>query len=346
MKKILKLFPVFNYYYNGKWNNLLNFSIKYSKIIIFCNIKTLNIKLLRLTILLRRYDAIDLFSKKIISNKDNETILIALSVILTSLKKNYNVNFYREQLLKEKNVLLDLLNSYLSDKDSDLILIQYLIAFDKINNHKDIIESIIKEFRFLDCCNYDLKKIEILFQNMHFFKNECIILNDKVILSVDPWISSFGHFYFLDSFIKGIILDLIPISKIYFNENGKVSNNQLYNEYKNILLNYNILEEGHPEYIFENFAVLNLSYWPEKHGNLIHSYEFSDKIQKKWIKEYSNPLLNSIMNNNNLITKINPFKKEIISIHVREAGYRSDFNSHENLRNADPYVLFNSLEKF
>ncbi len=346
MKKFLKLIPVFNYYYNGKWNKLLTYSIKYSKIILFFNINSLIIKLLRLTILLRRYDAINLFSKKIISNKENEYILIALSVILSSLKKNYNVNIYREQLLKEKNELLDLLNAYISDKDSELTLIQYLIAFDKIKDHKDVIERIIKEFRFLDCCNYDLKKIEILFQYMHFFQNQRNIINDKVILCVDPWISSFGHFYFLDSFIKGIILDLIPISKVYFNENSKVSNNHLYNEYKNILLNHKILEEGHPEYIFENFSVLNLSYWPDKQGNLIHSYEFSDKIQKKWIKENNNSLLNSIMNNNNFMTKINPFNKEIISIHVREAGYRSDFNSHENLRNADPFVLFNSLEKF
>ena len=34
-----------NYYYNGKWNKLLNYSIKYSKIIFFYNINSLNIKL-------------------------------------------------------------------------------------------------------------------------------------------------------------------------------------------------------------------------------------------------------------------------------------------------------------
>lgn len=347
LKKFLKLIPVFNYYYNGKWNELLNYSIKHSKIIFFFNINSLNIKLLRLAILLRRYDAISLFSKKIISNKENETILIALSVILTSLKKNYDNYINRERLLVEKNELLDLLNSYISDKDSELILIQYLIAFSKIKNHKDIFERIIKEFRFLDCCNSDFKKIEILFQYMHFYKNEKKIINDKVILNVDPWISSFGHFYFLDSFIKGILLDIIPISKVYFNENGKVSNTHLYNEYKNILLDHKILEEDHPDYIIEKYSVLNLSYWPDKQGNLIHSYELSDKIQKKWIKDNNNSLLSSIMNNNyNLMTKINPFNKEIISIHVREAGYRSDYNSHENLRNADPLVLFNLLEKF
>jgi putative glycosyltransferase (TIGR04372 family) len=346
LKKLLKLIPVFNYYYNGEWNKLLNYSIKYSKIILFFNIKSLNIKLLRLTILLRRYDAINLFSKKIISNKENETILIALSVILTSLKNNYNVNIYREKLLKEKNELLDLLNSYLSDKDSDLLLIEYLSAFDKVKNNKEVIERIIKEFRFLDCCNHDLKKIEILFQYMHYFKNEKFLINDKVILYVDPWVSSFGHFYFLDSFIKGIILDLIPITKVYFIENGTVSNKHLYNEYQKILLNHNILADGLPKYIFANFSVLNLSYWPDKQKNLIHSYEFSNKIQKKWIKENNNSLLNSIMKNNYLIKKINPLNKEIICIHVREAGFRSDFNSHENLRNADPIVLFSSLEKF
>jgi len=149
------------------------------------------------------------------------------------------------------------------------------------------------------------------------------------ILNLNPWTQSIGHFVYLDSFIKGVILGILDYDAIKFSDEPKsiICNKFLYKKYEKFL-NEKFKIKKNKKYFF---STPNMDAWRLKNKNFVMSHKILYEIQKIWIKKNFKPIpkFSSLDHKKGkfFISKIlNNKSKWFVSLHVREAGYR--FNDH------------------
>ena len=200
---------------------------------------------------------------------------------------------------------------------------------------KKITDSIITEFIFVDTMIPSINK----FYELQFYLN--FDNKETKIVSLDRWwFQAIGHFIYLDTFIKAVLLGIINVKKIYFDVTKKdISNLYLYKKYKKILIKNNLYQEkkidGHK---------LNMRYWPiHKFNKNLSAYNvleyiqkklrFNDKINKKFYYDYEEKEFLKLKN------KIGT-KKKIITIHIRQPGFNPE-DANGKIRNSN---LLDTLE--
>lgn len=179
-------------------------------------------------------------------------------------------------------------------------------------------------------------------------------LANKAFLLDQSWFSSIGHFYFLDSLIKGIVLDLVPIKSIIFPDPSSffVSNHLLFQRYKDICRSYGILNEDTNAYF--NSPRIFIGFWPDSNGNIVECSSFAEQIQSFWYSQDLKPL--PILNGRETACCRNLMKsvlgispKHFFTLQVRSPAYRNESTWDWNyFRNSDPQryyqSIYNSLE--
>ena len=115
------------------------------------------------------------------------------------------------------------------------------------------------------------------FYELQFFLN---FHNKKIKkISLDKWwFQAIGHTYYLDTFIKAVLLGIINVKKINFDVKKKdICNFYLYKKYKTILINNNLYQKKKI-----TGQILNMRYWPiHKFNKNLSGYNVLGYIQKK-----------------------------------------------------------------
>lgn len=144
------------------------------------------------------------------------------------------------------------------------------------------------------------------------------------IINLDPWTQSIGHFYYLDSFIKGINLGILDYDCIKFsNDRHSVICNkylfQLYKKYldKKFVINKNLTYE---------ISEPNMEAWRLKNKKFTMAHNISNKIQSIWYKKKIDPLIKipeeDYLYGDKVVKKILKNRKWFCTLHVREPGFR------------------------
>ena len=139
--------------------------------------------------------------------------------------------------LKKKIPNLEKEKKYLSIKK--ILNKKNKILIDNKENLKKIVNDIIIEFIYCDSMIPSINK----FYELQFFLN---FHNKKIRkISLDKWwFQAIGHTYYLDTFIKAVLLGIISVRKINFDVKKKdICNFYLYKKYKTILINNNLYQK-------------------------------------------------------------------------------------------------------
>lgn len=256
--------------------------------------------------------------------------------------------FYTEIVIYETNKLFKKEFIKISKNKSDEIEIFLKNIKNFLNPNKDIknkknlkikikkydFEIIIKEFLYCDCKSTAMEKyykVQYLIQNQT--KNYNVKLNYW-------WFSAIGHMCYLDAFVKGVVLKIIKVKKVSFDvKPNQISNIYLFNYYKNILKNKNLLSNNK-----KNFIELNMRYWfLNKPKIAVESEQVREYIQEQWVKKKLNNYLlsNEKRDFKKLISKMNIIKP-IITIHIRQKGFNRNVDQ-SNFRNSDPQNVYSII---
>ena len=199
---------------------------------------------------------------------------------------------------------------------------------------KNLFSEIIIEFIYCDSLIPVYKK----YLKAEFFLN--FLKNDKIQKTLELNYEGFkaiGHYPHLDTLIKGILLKLINVKKIYFNvKKNENANLYLYNYYKNILIKNNLFLRKKNK----DFPVLNRrSFYIDKFKRFYSGDQISEYIQKKWNDKY-------FLKNNSSLDLSDKFyfnemqknffnNKRIITVHIRQKGFHYIEDEHCKLRNSN-----------
>jgi putative glycosyltransferase (TIGR04372 family) len=203
---------------------------------------------------------------------------------------------------------------------------------------KDLFSLIVTEFIFCDCLIPIYKK----YLEAEYFLNFKESKKNNIAVELDyHWFKAIGHYFLLDSLIKGIFLKLIPIQKIYFKiKKDKIANLYLYNFYKNLLIKNNLFLEK------KKLPLLNMRlFYIKKFDTCYDSEQIFEYIQEQWKNKFffkNNRLTDFVEKKqfNELKRKFFGDKK-IITVHIRQNGFHSFEDDNSKIRNSD---LFSTLE--
>lgn len=170
---------------------------------------------------------------------------------------------------------------------------------------------------------------------------------DAVLLSHE-WFMAIGHFYYLDSFIKGIALGMIPIKYVVFPRLGdhQVFNKVALQRYMQIAQELGILLiDGQTT---RELPRQNIFYWPDNRGSLVMHDNFSFQIQEAWFKSGRSPfqLLGSHevdACSSKLRQAVGRSFDQFITLHVRQPGYRNDAGTPIAFRNSNPLPFYSAV---
>ena len=334
-----------------------NILLKFIYLLSYFNLVSnpVNLKFLRLAILLKEHKYIIFFHFKLSKKNDNFTIkkLIFSEIIIYSLnniskKEIFNKNKFKEYSVKIIN-LLELLkkNNLNVNKIYDLATDQFILS----ENFKIFINELIHNYIGLNCFCEDLYNL-IKFQQAIEFKKQ-INKNSKKKISVildDWWFLGFGHYFYLDTLIKGILLKKIPIKNIYIDVKNKkkIQNIYLFEKYQKILSEFGILlKKKDKESIY-----LRGFCWFDNSFNLISSDFFVYYINKIWNKKKNKQLINVNKQEKFLFLKLCKNlnirdSNKVITIHLRQNN-KYNFSIISDLRNyniSNLNILFKVLEE-
>jgi putative glycosyltransferase (TIGR04372 family) len=320
------------------WNYVINFFSNNFFLFISRRNSILSYELLRIAILLRRFNEAAIFYR----NLKNSVKLLA-----DDLKIKFEIT---EFIIFEMEGIsdLDIRFSNIKNLNFDIENIESLYS----DNSKAI--KLINEYFQLDFIfTNNFYKICKKIQNNEFSKISNSHESFKVVKLDKTWFDSVGHFYYLDSLLKGIILGLIPIRKLGFdqnlNKNFKISNISLYESYMEICKKHGIFYEINNE---KELPILFLMFWPDLNGNLVNAIEFSISIQLKYILDGRKCFkfdikLNKQKNPSFQDDFINLLSnKKIISFHIRQPSFKNeDRFVTRNSRNSNPEIVMQILHE-
>lgn len=176
----------------------------------------------------------------------------------------------------------------------------------------------------------------------------------RIVYLDSSWFDSIGHFYYFDSLIKGIILNLIPIDFIYFNPDSSsslvISNSSLYFRYINLAKSYGLCWTGSLE---SKPPCLYMYQWPDNYGNLIDNTTFASRIQRSWFssgrKSFQLMSVLEVSSYESDLSKHIEIKnggKKLITFHVRQSSFKRESRfSISDARNSNPDLLFQVLSE-
>ena len=144
------------------------------------------------------------------------------------------------------------------------------------------------------------------------------------IINLDPWTQSIGHFYYLDSFLKGINLGILDYDCVKFSNDthSVICNKYLFQLYKKYLDKKFLLKKN------DNYVISkpNMEAWRLKNKKFTMAHNISNKIQSIWYKKKIDPLIKipeeDCLYGNKVIKKILGNRKWFCTLHVREPGFR------------------------
>lgn len=318
-------------------------------------------KTLKFKIMLLKSDfikAYSFFNNEILKNNNFSFSDFCEFLSLSLRLKNFKYKNDLNKIILDYNTWSPLFYIYLSYRDENKLLnkwIERVFKDDKFlisilqhperfsNNEKIFVSKISKNKEKLLELRFYLKDIisqmyfnDIQFNKMNnFFTLDHIIsdylLNKDVkkkkrlaIINLNPWTQSIGHFYYLDSFIKGVLLGILDYDYIIFSKDPKsiISNKYLYGLYKKFLDKKFILPKK------KNYVISmpNMDSWRQKNKKFVLAHEVSKKIQEKWFKKKYLPIVKippkDILAGDKLIGNFFRKKKWFCTIHVREPGFR------------------------
>lgn len=265
----------------------------------------------------------NILNKKKLNRKSCEIFFIS-KIVYFELNLYINKNFFIS-INEEKYFFLK--RFVIADNNNKLKLLS--------NNNffltKELFSKIISEFIFCDCLIPVYKK----YLETEFFLNFLKSNKNKFVVELDyHWFKAIGHYYILDSLIKGILLKLINIKKIYFKiKKNKIANLYLYNFYKNILIKNNLFVKKKP------LGVLNMRLvYVDRFKNFYTTEEISEYIQKKWKNKFLHNKNSSINLNDKY--KFDQLKnlfgnKKIITLHIRQKGFYNLEDENAAARNSN-----------
>jgi putative glycosyltransferase (TIGR04372 family) len=287
-------------------------------------------------------------------NFDSHKLII--KILLTDKKWNNNsflyIKYFNSKDLKEwmnsvksnnffKYVLMNLDHPF-----DNKILNKYddQIIKEAIDNIKSLWDSVLQN-DLQDEFFYKLGVAELrlseFFINRKTENNKVLKKKYKcAVLYNDPWCHSYGHYYYLDSFIKGVLLGILDYDFIQIRLiNNNIANYTLYKIYNNFLdkkFKRSIANSNYTNYY------PNMIAWKLKNKKIECSYSLCENIQKLWTRKSFKSIItidNKIKKTGNEFLKFILNKKKpkfFVSLHVRENGYRvNDYLSLDQSRNAD-----------
>ena len=283
---------------------------------------------LSLSMRLRKIQYLDIIKLKIFSFKEwNPTVYIFIlnNFNYQILKKwivNLNIKFpefyldIKKESGNEKKIIKKL------NKENLL----------EINLLKKNIKKIIQEFFFNDMQTNHLFYFSILesiiSDHLGSKQKKISHLKKCAVINLDPWTQSYAHFYYLDSFIKGVLLGELDYDFVIFSKEPKsiVSNKYLFSLYQKSLNNIFKL----PKVDKIVYLHPNLNAWRKKNKDFGLAHNLSFFIQAKWNKKNKKPIIQisneEIKKADLLMSNLIPKNHWLVTLHVREAGYR--FNDH------------------
>jgi len=157
-----------------------------------------------------KYKLLSLWLKEVCKNDKNLSLLLTNLIFYSNNEDKFIIKFLKSKEAAQKIQLQikEIIGTmYFNDMQSNSLF--YFSIFDNIIND------------YLISNSFKNKKI----------KNRCAILN------LDPWTQSVGHFIYVDSFIKGVLLGKLNYDSIKFSKSPKsiISNKFLYKKYNNFL---------------------------------------------------------------------------------------------------------------
>lgn len=351
---INKFYYFFLYKLNFKLN--LNFFLTiYSYLLFFFPSKNLLLKSIRVSIFIRNYKLLNIFYAQLLNcNLFKNQKRINTEIIFYSLNKQIKlVKINKLFFNKESLELISFLERFKKISNSNErvdFIYNYKLRFNDNKNIKFFFYHLIHDYINLDCFCDDLSDFIIIYQLLDF-KNKDLYkkFKKKKIFKITLnkwWFKGFGHYFYLDSLIKGIILKKVPFKKIYLDvEKKDIKNIYLFNKYLDILKKNKILSKNN-----KNALSLSLFCWIDEKYNFIPSDFLYFKINKEWIKSKQSSLI--ISNKNEKIKYkilceklgINDSKR-VILIHIRKSA---EFNNPSlvDFRDFNPSILIKVLKNF
>ena len=263
--------------------------------------------------------------------------------------------FYLFLNKKSKKILNDWLNKVFKDNYNLINILSNPKKF--CSNEKFFLKKILE-------CNINITEIrdylkdiisqmyfnDLQFNKLYYFNVLYSIISDQLInknlkkkkrlavINLDPWTQSIGHYYFLDSFIKGVLLGILDYDYIIFSKKpvSVISNQYLFKLYKN----YIDKNFSPPKNINYLVSEPNMEAWRHKDQKFVMAYEISKNIQEIWFQNNKDPIVKipkeDLLIGDKLIKDTLRDIKWFCTLHVREPGFR--LNDHlwlDTGRNAD-----------
>jgi putative glycosyltransferase (TIGR04372 family) len=198
-----------------------------------------------------------------------------------------------------------------------------------------------------------LKTNDLYFNNLDIFRKSLAKIklnNAKRFILDEVFFTSIGHFYFLESLIKGMILKKIQCERITFKiAPDKIANLYLVNKYKEILIDHNLWLDKFNKAHMSSVGVLGIDYWPTPEG-LESSLHLSETIQKEWAEKGNGNLIvlsqDEELERIALLSSLGVVKdKKIITFHLRQSGFNDNLLSNAGLRNSSPINFYKAIKK-
>lgn len=271
-------------------------------------------------------------------------------IFLNKNSEDKILNKWLSKILRDNNNLIPILsNPRKFVTNEKYFLKKVLTCNSNLTEIRVYLKDIISQMYFNDMQFNKLYYFAILESILsdHLLNKNLKCKKRLAVINLDPWTQSIGHFYFLDSFIKGVLLGILDYDYIIFSKKptSVVSNQYLFKLYKNYI-NKNFCPPKNVNYIVSE---PNLEAWRHKNKKFVMAHEISKNIQEIWSKKNKDPIVKiskeDLLIGDKLIENILGERKWFCTLHVREPGFR--LNDHlwlDTGRNADVKNYFKAIK--
>ena len=262
-------------------------------------------------------------------------------IFLNQNSENKTLNKWLSKVFIDNNNLIPILsNPGKFAKNEKYFLKKVLKCNDNLTEIRVYLKDIISQMYFNDMQFNELYYFAVLESIIsdHLLNKNLKYTKRLAVINLDPWTQSIGHFYFLDSFIKGVLLGILDYDYIIFSKKptSVISNQYLFKLYKNYI-NKNF---SPPKKVNHILSETNMEAWRHKNKKFVMAHEISKNIQNIWYKKNKDPIVKiskeDLLIGDKLIENILRKKKWFCTLNVREPGFR--LNDHlwlDTGRNAD-----------
>ena len=264
-----------------------------------------------------------------------------LFYLFLNKKSEKILNDWLNKVFKDNYNLINILSNPKKFCSNEKFFLKKILECNiNITEIRDYLKDIISQMYFND----------LQFNKLYYFNVLYSIISDQLInknlkkkkrlavINLDPWTQSIGHYYFLDSFIKGVLLGILDYDYIIFSKKpvSVISNQYLFKLYKN----YIDKNFSPPKNINYLVSEPNMEAWRHKDQKFVMAYEISKNIQEIWFQNNKDPIVKipkeDLLIGDKLIKDTLRDIKWFCTLHVREPGFR--LNDHlwlDTGRNAD-----------